>query len=116
VVDDYSRLPAARHRRTVAAPRGGYVAHLNAESVGRASAALGAGRARVDDRIDHGAGVLIRCGLGDAVQAGDPVLELLYNDDRGLDEALALASGAFEVAETPRPVPSLVLESVRPAP
>ncbi len=116
VVDDYSRLPAARHRRTVAAPRGGYVAHLNAEGVGRASAALGAGRARVDDRIDHGAGVLIRCGLGDAVQAGDPVLELLYNDDRGLDEALALASGAFEVAETPRPVPSLVLESVRPAP
>jgi thymidine phosphorylase len=115
VVDDYSRLPAARHRRTVASPRGGYVAYLDAEGVGRASAALGAGRVRVDDRIDHGAGVLIHRMPGDAVRAGDPVLELLYNDERGLDEAIGLASGALGVADAPPPMRSLVLDSVRSA-
>jgi thymidine phosphorylase len=115
VVDDYSRLPGARHRRTVAAPRGGYVAHLNAEGVGRASVALGAGRTRVDDRIDHGAGVLIHRRPGEAVQAGEAVLELLFNDDRGIEEAIALASQALEVADAPPPMRPLVLDSVRSA-
>jgi pyrimidine-nucleoside phosphorylase len=113
VVDDYSRLPGARHRRTVAAPRGGYVACLHADRVGRASAALGAGRSRVEDRIDHGAGILIHRTPGEPVQAGDPVMELLYNDDRGVDDAVALASGALEVADAPPPVRPLLLESVR---
>jgi hypothetical protein len=59
---------------------------------------------------------LIHRTRGDAEQAGDQVLELLYNDERGVDEALALASRALEVADAPPPpMPSLVLDSVRSA-
>ncbi|MGH9350415.1 MAG: thymidine phosphorylase [Vicinamibacterales bacterium] len=113
VIDDYSRLPGAARRHLVTAVRSGYVAHLRAEGVGRASAALGAGRSRLEDRIDHGAGVLIHRRPGEAVRAGEPVLELLYNDDRGLDEAIERARHAFAVADTPPETPPLVLDSVR---
>jgi pyrimidine-nucleoside phosphorylase len=112
VIDHYERLPAARHRLVVAADAGGYVTALDAELVGRASMALGAGRARVEDRIDHGAGVLIARGVGDIVAPGDPVLELLYNDDRALDEALACARAAVSVADEPPPPQRLVLDAV----
>ncbi|MBW8894568.1 MAG: thymidine phosphorylase, partial [Acidobacteria bacterium] len=47
VVDDYTRLPHVTDRHVVAADRAGFVSRLDAESIGRASVALGAGRDRV---------------------------------------------------------------------
>lgn len=113
VVDDYSRLPGARSRHAVRAPRAGYVARLRADCVGRASMALGAGRTRVEDRIDHGAGVLLHRKPGEAVEAGEPVLELLYNDERGLEEAIDLAVRSFDVTDAPPETGPLVLGAVR---
>ena len=112
-VDDYGRLPAARSRRAVTAKRSGYLNGLRAELIGRASMALGAGRERVGDPIDHAAGVLIARARGEAVRAGDTVLELLYNDDRGLAQALALADEAISIDDEPRPIRPLMLGVVR---
>jgi pyrimidine-nucleoside phosphorylase len=112
-VDDYGRLPSARSRRAVTAKRSGYVNVLNAESIGRASMALGAGRERVGDAIDPAAGVLIARVRGEAVRAGDTVVELLYNDDRGLAQALALADEAIAIDDEPRPIRPLMLGVVR---
>jgi pyrimidine-nucleoside phosphorylase len=113
VIDDYGRLPGARQRRPVPAPRAGCVAELQADLVGRASAALGAGRARLEDRIDHGAGVLIHRKPGDQVAAGEPVLELLYNDAPALQDAVALAEASITIAPEPRRERPLVLGAVR---
>jgi pyrimidine-nucleoside phosphorylase len=106
VVDDYTRFPGARRRQVVTADRSGFVSQMRAELVGRASMALGAGRSRVEDRIDHGAGVLIRRKPGEAVSAGDPIFELLHNDDRGLQDAIALARESIVItADAPRARP-----------
>jgi pyrimidine-nucleoside phosphorylase len=113
VVDDYDRLPSARYRTAVVADRSGYVAALNAELIGRSSMALGAGRLRVEDAIDHGAGVLILKRPGDAVAAGDPVVELLYNDERGVGEATSLAQAAISFADEPPALRPLILGVVR---
>ena len=99
VVDDYSRLPGASGRHRIAAERDGYVASLRADLVGRASMALGAGRQRVEDTIDYGAGVLIAKKPGERVRAGDTILELLYNDERGLETAAALAREAIGLSD-----------------
>ena len=112
IVEDYRRLPGARNRKTVVAPRAGFVRALKADLVGRASMALGAGRERVDDRIDHGAGVIISKKPGDAVRAGETVLELVYNDDGRLTEAVALAEQAIQVTDTPPAATPLVLARV----
>jgi pyrimidine-nucleoside phosphorylase len=113
VIDDPGRLPGARHRQPLTAERGGFVSRLEAELIGRASMALGAGRMRVEDAIDHGAGVLLHCKPGDPVAAGDTILELLYNDARGLGGAAALARDAIAIDNDPPPVPPLVLGTVR---
>ena len=109
VIDDYARLPQAARRQAIAADRDGYVAGLQADLVGRASMALGAGRRRIDDRIDHGAGVVIAKKPGERVRAGETILELLFNDDRGLDEATALARAAIRLAPEPPALRPLVL-------
>jgi pyrimidine-nucleoside phosphorylase len=99
VVDDYRRLPAAPQRHLVAAPRAGYLAGLDAELVGRASVALGAGRDRVDDPIDPAVGIMVIVKPGDEVRAGDPILELHYRDRARLDAALPLATRSIKVSE-----------------
>jgi pyrimidine-nucleoside phosphorylase len=112
VVEDYGRLPAAARRHTITAQTDGYIVALKADLVGRASMALGAGRERVDDRVDHGAGVIIAKKPGDAVRAGDTILELLYNDPRGLAQAITLAEQAIHVAPAPPALKPLVLGRV----
>ncbi len=82
VVDDYGRLPHVADRWNVAASRDGFVTALNAELVGRASVVLGAGRDRVEDPVDPAVGVMLVARPGDAVHAGDPVLELHFRDSR----------------------------------
>jgi len=99
VVDDDRRLPAAPRRHLVAAPRAGYLAGLDAELVGRASVALGAGRDRVDDPIDPAVGIMVIVKPGDEVRAGDPILELHYRDRARLDAALPLATRSIAVSE-----------------
>jgi len=104
VVDEPSRLALAAGRELARAPRAGYVTGLDAMLIGRAAAALGAGRATADDRVDHGVGIRVLASLGALVRAGEPVLELIHRDGKGLGDAAALAAQAIELGGAP-PVP-----------
>lgn len=110
VVDDYRRLPTAARAATVNATRSGYVAAVRAELVGRASSALGAGRARAGEPIDHAAGIVVVRSVGERVQPGDPVLELRFNEGAAVGDALALATPAVTIAETAPPHPPLLID------
>jgi pyrimidine-nucleoside phosphorylase len=111
VVDDYRRLPLPPDRQIVPAERDGYVTVLDAELVGRASVALGAGRDRVEDPVDPAVGIIVRAKPGETVAAGDPVLEMCYRDARKLETALLLARRAIAIGhEPPRPTALIVGE------
>ena len=62
---------------------------------------LGAGRNTVADTVDPAVGIELGRKVGDAVQKGDLLATLHYNDRVRLDGALVRLSGAFEIAETP---------------
>ena len=109
VIDDYTRLPAAPDRRPLSAAGPGYVATIDAESVGRAAVALGAGRAALDDVVDPGVGIEVLTPVGTAVSAGAAMLMVHHRGGRGLEEALALLAAAVTIADAPpEPVPLIV--------
>jgi pyrimidine-nucleoside phosphorylase len=113
VVDDYQRLPHVAGRHVVSAPRDGYVTALDAELVGRASVALGAGRDRVEDPVDAAVGIMVMAKPGDAVRAGDPVLEMHYRDRGKLETAIRLTSEAITVGDQAPPARRLIVGEVR---
>jgi pyrimidine-nucleoside phosphorylase len=80
-VDDLDKLPSARIVREVAAPRGGYLAGLNAREVGLTAVDLGAGRAKKGDPIDHAVGIVVHRKVGDEVSAGEPLFTIHANDE-----------------------------------
>jgi pyrimidine-nucleoside phosphorylase len=112
VIDDYRRLPAASGRQLVRAPRGGYLTALDAELVGRACVALGAGRDRVDDAVDPGVGAMLCAKPGDRLAPGDPIVELHYQDAARLGEAMTLIGRAFDIGEKPMVPQPLVIDTV----
>jgi thymidine phosphorylase len=88
------------------------VTALDAEPIGRAAVALGAGRARLDDPIDHGVGIEVAAPVGSEVSAGEPVLVLHHRRSRGLAEALSLLERAVRIGDAPPPPVPLVLDTV----
>jgi pyrimidine-nucleoside phosphorylase/thymidine phosphorylase len=107
VVEHPDRIAIAGARTPVPAARAGFLARLEPRALGRAAIALGAGRRVLGDAIDLAAGIRLLRVQGDAVAAGEPVMELHHAAGVPLDEALALAAGAITIAEAPCPAPSL---------
>jgi pyrimidine-nucleoside phosphorylase len=113
VIDDYSRLPSAPDEHRVTAPRAGYVQELRAEHIGRAAVALGAGRARLEDRVDHGVGIEIVAPVGTLVRQDDTVLLLHHRGGQGLHAALPLVNGAIAISDEAPPSRPLIVDTVR---
>ena len=112
VVDDYSRLATTSAREDVTARRRGFVVGIDAECIGRASMLLGAGRERLDTPIDYGAGILLRAGVGESVDAGQALAQLCIGQHARLEDARALAAAAFMIGDEPSPPRPLVHEVV----
>jgi len=112
VVEDYSRLPSAPDRVRIDAPAAGYVAALDAEPIGRAAVALGAGRNRLEDAVDHGVGIVVLAPPGTAVGAGEAVLEVSHRGGRGLEAALALLRPAIRIEDRAPAVAPLVRDRI----
>ena len=95
-VDDPGKLDVAPGRAEVLAEQGGFVTRVDALSVGRAVLALGGGRERKGEAIDHGVGVELLKKPGEAVAAGEAVLRLFHRNGRGLERAQALLRAGLE--------------------
>ncbi|MDP9067579.1 MAG: thymidine phosphorylase [Actinomycetota bacterium] len=110
--DPAAPLTEASERRTVLAPTSGYIQRLDARAVGIAAWRLGAGRTRKEDPVSAAAGVVCLAKPGDAVEEGQPVLELHADDPTRFDHALnALQSGIAIGNEPPEPRP-LIIERI----
>jgi len=86
-VDDVSKFERAKYVEVVNAPRNGFISQVHARIVGEASVALGAGRSKKGDPVDHAVGFVIHKKVGDKVQEGEPLFEIHANDEEKLAEA-----------------------------
>jgi pyrimidine-nucleoside phosphorylase len=112
-IDDPDRLPAAPAQVPLAAPRAGTIAAIDAETLGRATVTLGAGRASKADAIDHAVGLVLQRKVGDTVAAGDP---LLMVHGRDAMQAAAVAddlAAAYRWADGPLAPPPLIKDVIR---
>ena len=99
-VDDVSKFPRAKFISVVESPRSGYISQVHARLVGEAAVALGAGRAKKSDAIDHTVGFLIHKKVGDRVEEGDALFTIHANDQSRLKEALESVLGAHSFSDS----------------
>src|SRR5687768_14382549 len=100
-VEDTSRFERAKYIEVVESPRDGYLAEVQARSVGEASVTLGAGRAKKSDTVDHAVGFVIHHKIGDQVQKGEPLFTIHTNDRGHLDEVRDVVLAAHAFSDSP---------------
>jgi thymidine phosphorylase len=113
VLDDYSLLPTARHERKVPAKRNGYVQAIDTEAIGRASMLLGAGRLRLDSKIDLSVGITVEARIGDRVDESTPLALMHFNDAVLVDEAGAVIMQAYRIGAERTQPPALIKDVLR---
>jgi pyrimidine-nucleoside phosphorylase len=111
-IDDPDRIGVAPLSTRILAPADSYVCRADALTLGRAAAAMGAGRQRKTDSVDLGCGLRVLVSVGDRVEAGQPVAELFASAQSRLDEGAAEAASAFSYSEAPCEAPPLVYEAI----
>ncbi|MCB9556426.1 MAG: thymidine phosphorylase [Deltaproteobacteria bacterium] len=113
VVDDPSKLTIASQTSEVLAAREGYLSQIDCEQVGIAAMLLGAGRLRLDSKIDHSVGLTYLSRLGERVTTDTPLFRLHHNDKDAAQRATARLQQAITISDAPRPAPPLVYETIR---
>ncbi|MDH4159929.1 MAG: thymidine phosphorylase [Actinomycetota bacterium] len=109
--DPDASLPRATDSHVVPAPATGELTRLDALAVGVCAWRLGAGRARKEDSVSAGAGVMLHAKPGDRVVEGEPLLTLLTDDVGRIPLGLQALEGGIEVGGTRDTLP-LVIDKV----
>lgn len=112
-VDDPKRLSVAEFSESISAPCSGYVASVDAMTLGRAAMSMGAGRQRKEDSVDLSCGLVTLVSVGDPIEEGQPVVELHASNRSKLSEGLSYAARAFTYSPDPIQPPPLVYETIQ---
>ena len=111
VCDDPERLIDTKLSESpVKAASSGFVTAIDTHAIGNAVAAIGGGRIRAEDKIDHAVGYSSMAQIGDEIRDGD-VLGVLHarNSD---DPATVQILDAYKISEKKVDAPSLVVSIV----
>jgi len=113
-LDDPGRLPRAAAILEVGSPAAGRVEAVDAEALGLAAMALGAGRSRIEDRVDPGAGLEVWKKVGDPVDVGESLVRLHVGSAplEPPETVAARVRGAYRIGAGPATAGPLVLERI----
>jgi thymidine phosphorylase len=114
VVADPTRLSVAAEEIVIESPREGYVAAVDALTIGLAAVAMGAGRTRADQAVDHGVGIFVEKKPGARVAQGEPLARLRVRSRSSSELVAERVRSAFVITEAPPAPRSLLLARIEP--
>ena len=77
-IDNPNKLLGAKFKHQFVAQNDGFIAKMQADSIGKASMLLGAGRVKLEDSIDYDAGIIFAKSFGDYIKKGE-IIATLYS-------------------------------------
>lgn len=110
-IDSPEKLLGAKYKVPYRAKKDGYIAKMQADAIGIASMLLGAGRVKLEDKIDYNAGIIFEKSFGDFVKKGD-VIATLYSDRDSFDPCISQLDDAIILNDEKPPVQNLIFNVV----
>ncbi|MDD3465101.1 MAG: thymidine phosphorylase [Candidatus Cloacimonetes bacterium] len=112
VLEDYSLLGTSSVKIPILAETAGYVRAIDARAIGYALVRIKAGRMKVSDTLDYGAGALLIPKIGDFLEAGEPIGEIHANNPAQAELVARLVRAAYTLSPEPVPREDLILDSI----
>jgi thymidine phosphorylase len=101
-------LPKASVRYRVTVPERGFVTEINTRRLGLAIVALGGGRTREDQSIDHAVGLTSIAPIGQHIGPDTPLAVIHARDQVSCDVAAERVLGAYRLSDAPAPHGTLI--------
>ncbi|HXG37775.1 MAG TPA: thymidine phosphorylase [Bacteroidota bacterium] len=97
-IENLEKYPLPRHTVEVRTMKEGYISDLDALELGFTAIMLGAGREKIDDPIDHKAGIVLKKKVGDRVEIGDTLAVLMTDRSEVLEPARRRILESYTIA------------------
>lgn len=91
----------APNRHVIEAETSGHLHFTDVRALGYAICELGGGRKQLGDQVDPGVGLRLLRPPGTPAHPGDPLVEILHRDARGLQHARQLVEANLTLQQTP---------------
>lgn len=108
-IDDPAKFPKAKFSKKLPAVKRGYVHLINAGLVARGVQELAR---KKDGSYDPAVGIINLKKVGTQVKQGEPLVEILYNDEAQLDKAMEYFRSAYRLAPKRPNDTNLIIERV----
>merc|ERR1712130_165301 len=99
-IEDPKSYPEAKFTLEIKAERDGYISEINPTEIGWSSVMLGAGRHKVEDKIDYTAGIVFNKKRGDKVTIGE-VIATVYTEREDFIAAIDRIRKAITISRVP---------------
>lgn len=97
----------------IVSSKSGFIAELNAESVGIASLILGAGRNKKEDEIDCLAGVILHKKVGDKVENGEKLATLYSSNESLFSRAILEFYSGLKITDNKPEIKSKIIKVIK---
>lgn len=94
-------LPSSNIVKDIVSTKSGYIKDIQSDDIGIAAMILGAGRETIEDVLDMGAGIYFNKKIGDKVEAGDVLGQLLTNQSNKVEDAIKITLDALTFTDEP---------------
>ncbi|MBW6514763.1 MAG: thymidine phosphorylase [Candidatus Syntrophosphaera sp.] len=112
VFEDYSLLGTTEHKVPILARGSGHVQKIDSRAIGYALVRIKAGRMKVSDTLDYGAGALLIPKIGDKLEPGEPIGEVHANDLEKARQVAELIRSAYTLVPEPVDKEDLIFEII----
>lgn len=106
------KLPVSKYTVPVIAPKTGIIEKINCEEVGICSLLLGGGRETKESEIDLSVGIELYKKTGDAVEEGEAIACIYYNDEAKMKVAMNRLLAAYTISDCKVSSKNIILGSI----
>jgi|SRR5690554_2426947 len=99
ICEDLSKLPQSSETISIKVEKSGWIRSIACQEIGYSLLHIGAGRQKIDSRLDHAAGAYLTPKVGDHVEKGDEIGKVFCNDrEKGLHTVRKILA-AYQISD-----------------
>ena len=107
-----SASTSAPVQQDILAESEGWIQRIDAETIGRASVEIGAGRKVKTDTIDHRVGFVLHAKIGDHIAPGVPLATIHAASDDSARSIEPAVRSAFSISAKPVTAPPVIIDTI----
>jgi pyrimidine-nucleoside phosphorylase len=112
VIENPNKYPKSQYNQIIFSAKEGYIQSINALKIGLLTMEIGAGRKKISDQIDYGAGIVLQKKVGDPISRGEALAKIFCSTDISSDYLREKIDEAIEITANTKPVPCLILKYI----